>query len=128
MQEDAPAHLATIMRLLLQRSTLTMRGRMLTVMLELQCLLRGNASLLLAAQDQGSNQEGQQAPEDMQDFDQLTRQGSLTAEHAHKVQQQTPMRPTGTCASIAQRSAPEGAPEMVRAHPCHWPCCEDSLT
>lgn len=69
---------------------------------------------LLAAQDQGSNQ-GQQAPENMQDVDQQARWGSLIAEPAHSGQQQTPKRPAGTCASIAQRSVPEDAPAMVRA-------------
>ena len=72
--------------------------------------------VLLAAQDQDSNQ-GQQAPEDMQDVAQPAKWETLIAKPAHSVQQQTPKRPAGTCASIAQRSVPEIAPEMVRA--CH---------
>ena len=111
-----PAHIATITRVLLHRSILDVRGGMLTTIVGLQCLLRCNDMSMPAVQDQGSNQ-GQQAPEDMQDVDQPARWGSRIAEPAHKIQQQTLKRPAGTCASIAQRSAPEDAPEMVRA--CH---------
>ena len=81
----------------------------------LQRSLRWTDVSLFAAQDQGSNQEGQQASEDMQDIGQPTRWSPLTAGPAHKVQQQTSKCPAGTCASIAQRSVPEDTPEMVRA-------------
>ena len=111
-----PAHIATITGVLLHRSILDVRGGMLTTIVGLQCLLRCNDMSMPAVQDQGSNQ-GQQAPQDMQDVDQPARWGSLIAEPAEKIQQQTPKHPAGTCASIAQRSALEDAPEMVRA--CH---------
>ena len=92
------------------------RRGMLMTLDGLQCLLRCSELSLLAAQDQGSNQKGQQAPEDMQDVDQPARWGSLMNEPALKLQQQTSKRPVGTCASNAQRSGPRDAQEMVRAH------------
>ena len=110
------AHIASITGVLLHNSTLDVRGGMLKTMAGLQCILRCNDMSMLAAQDQGSNQ-GQQAPEDMQDVDQPARWSPAVAEPAHNDQQQMPKRPAGACASIAQRSAPEDAPEMVRA--CH---------